>query len=149
MEYLVFNDLGAEKLGEGVVEGIFSVIDNREVRNKYKLVVTSNLTYEEIKDKIMDRIPSRLHGLCGDPQMFPNIDWRNREDRFNPELAEPVTVEIETKKEESFVPNKEVAQTCFDKMVGLGIKVNGNKWISMYENLLRPDQVEMLKNQGK
>jgi len=148
IDYFVLNDLGAEKLGEGTVECIFSILDNRESANKFGIIITSNLDLNEIEEKVMDRIPSRIQGLCGDPSVFPKIDWRTREDRFDPIKAKPIQVYNEPK-EDRYVPSKEEVQTCFDKMRKWGIRLDGNKWISMYEHLLRRDQLDILRRQSK
>lgn len=60
---LILDDLGAEKNTEWVNERLFEIIDYRYNEN-LPLVVTSNCTPEELKQKIGDRNYDRLREMC-------------------------------------------------------------------------------------
>lgn len=118
VDYLVLNDLGAEKLGEGTIECIFSILNNREEKNKYNIIITSNLTLKEIEIKVMDRIPSRIKGLCGDSFNFPKTDWRTKEGRYDPEKAKPVEIYNVPEKGKEYVPTVKIYMDCWNKLKG-------------------------------
>lgn len=58
---LIIDDIGAEKLTEWVRERIVSIIHTR-VSNGLSTIYTSNLSPEELKDEMGDRISSRILG---------------------------------------------------------------------------------------
>lgn len=60
---LVLDDLGTEKLSEWVLQTLYSIVDNR-YRDEKQTVFTSNLDLNQIKDRIGDRIPSRIAEMC-------------------------------------------------------------------------------------
>ena len=58
---LIIDDIGSEKLTEWVRERIVSIIHTR-VSNGLSTIYTSNLSPEEIKAEMGDRISSRILG---------------------------------------------------------------------------------------
>ena len=60
---LYLDDLGAEKSTDWAVQTLYLLIDYR-YSNEMKTVITSNLTLDEIADKLDDRISSRIAGMC-------------------------------------------------------------------------------------
>jgi DNA replication protein DnaC len=60
---IVLDDLGAEKSSEWVMERLYSIINFR-VSNKLAIIVTSNLSLDELEVKLGPRITSRLRGCC-------------------------------------------------------------------------------------
>jgi DNA replication protein DnaC len=62
-DLLVIDDLGAEKGTEWVVEQLYRIVDYR-YRMCLPLVVTTNLSGREIRDRFGDRILSRLVEAC-------------------------------------------------------------------------------------
>lgn len=61
---LVLDDLGAEKPSEWVNQTLYLILDRRYAELR-KTIVTSNLTLDEIAEKLGDRLPSRLVGMGG------------------------------------------------------------------------------------
>lgn len=59
LHFLILDDLGAEKSTEWAVETLSLIIDRRD-RDMLPTIVTSNLSLEEIGEKISGRIASRL-----------------------------------------------------------------------------------------
>lgn len=62
-EYLILDDLGAEKPTEWVLEILYVLVNNR-YENLQKLIVTSNKSPQEIAEVVGDRIASRLREMC-------------------------------------------------------------------------------------
>jgi len=60
---LYLDDLGAEKSTDWAIQTLYLLIDYR-YSNEMKTVIASNLTLDEIADKIDDRISSRIAGMC-------------------------------------------------------------------------------------
>jgi DNA replication protein DnaC len=60
---IVLDDLGAEKTSEFALQSLYIIIDKRysEMRST---IITSNLTVDEIAEKVGDRIASRIAGMC-------------------------------------------------------------------------------------
>lgn len=63
MPILVLDDLGAEKTTEWSMQTLYLIIDRR-YREMKKTFFTSNLSLEEVADKIGDRIASRISEMC-------------------------------------------------------------------------------------
>jgi DNA replication protein DnaC len=62
-ECLVLDDLGTEKTSEWSLQTLYSIIDRR-YGEEMKTLITSNLTLDEIAEKVGDRIASRIAGMC-------------------------------------------------------------------------------------
>lgn len=60
---LVLDDLGAEKTTEFSLQTLYIIL-NRRYNEQLQTIITSNLTIDEIRDKIGDRIASRVVGMC-------------------------------------------------------------------------------------
>lgn len=60
---LVLDDLGAEKTTEWALQTLYIILNNR-YSNYMQTIITSNLTIEEIGEKLGDRIASRIAGMC-------------------------------------------------------------------------------------
>ena len=73
---LVIDDIGVEKTTEWVLQTLYLIIDKRN-RSIKQTLFTSNLTLKELKDKVGERIPSRIAELCG----FKNIIALKGKDR--------------------------------------------------------------------
>ena len=60
---LVLDDLGVEKTTEWVLQTLYIILNNR-YSNYMQTIITSNLSIEEIGEKLGDRIASRIAGMC-------------------------------------------------------------------------------------
>lgn len=60
---LVLDDLGVEKTTEWALQTLYIIL-NRRSNNNLTTIITSNLSLEEIGNKIGDRIASRIAGMC-------------------------------------------------------------------------------------
>jgi len=63
VDLLILDDLGAEKASEWVAETIFVLIDER-YGNMRPTIITSNLSPDELVERLGDRIFSRIAGTC-------------------------------------------------------------------------------------
>jgi DNA replication protein DnaC len=61
VRYLVLDDLGSEKATEFSIAALYLVIDRRD-REDLPTIITTNLTLEEIEERLSARIASRLAG---------------------------------------------------------------------------------------
>ena len=62
-DLLILDDLGVEKASDWVIERLYSLINYR-VDEEKSMIITSNLTVEEIKTRLNARIASRIYGSC-------------------------------------------------------------------------------------
>lgn len=62
-DLLVIDDLGTENVSEFTKEKMFNLIDTRYRANK-PMIITTNLTPSEIKEKLGNRIADRIAGSC-------------------------------------------------------------------------------------
>lgn len=60
---LVLDDLGVEKTTEWALQTLYIILNNR-YSNFMQTIITSNLSIEEIGEKLGDRIASRIAGMC-------------------------------------------------------------------------------------
>lgn len=74
---LLVDDLGAERYTDWVSEQIVQLLDYR-YRNKLSTIITSNLNLKELKEKVGERIYSRVVGLSK-PVLVLNEDYRKRQ----------------------------------------------------------------------
>ena len=58
-QYLILDDLGAEKTSEWSITTLYTIIDQR-YRQELPTIVTTNLTIDQIGSQISERIASRL-----------------------------------------------------------------------------------------
>lgn len=64
VDYLILDDLGAEKVTEFTLQTLYLILDRRLRNARSNLIITSNLTIEKISDRLSDRIASRIAGMC-------------------------------------------------------------------------------------
>lgn len=62
-DVLILDDLGVEKTSDWVLQTLYTIMDRR-YREELRTVITSNLSIEEIQEKLDDRIASRIVGMC-------------------------------------------------------------------------------------
>jgi DNA replication protein DnaC len=60
---LVLDDLGAEKTTDWSLQTLYTIIDRR-YREERQTIITSNLSLDELAERLDDRIASRLSELC-------------------------------------------------------------------------------------
>lgn len=60
---LILDDIGTEKISEWVLQTLYSIVDNR-YSNEKQTIFTSNLTLDQIRERVGDRIPSRIAEMC-------------------------------------------------------------------------------------
>lgn len=73
-ELLIIDDLGPEKATEWVQEIFYSIIDYR-YRELKPTIITTNLTDIEIKEKLSERLISRIYEMCKGVK-FKGKDYR-------------------------------------------------------------------------
>ncbi len=61
--YLVLDDLGSEKASEFSTLMLYLMINRRCTQNK-TTIITSNLSLEQIEERLSDRVSSRIKGMC-------------------------------------------------------------------------------------
>lgn len=61
---LVLDDLGVERVTDFVAESLYLLIDRRWRDDRRGLIVTSNLSLDQLASRIGDRLASRIAGLC-------------------------------------------------------------------------------------
>ena len=77
---VIFDDLGAERSTDYGLEKIYNIIDSR-YRRKLPMLLTTNLTIEEMKqevDRRYKRIYDRVFEICY-PMQFTGQSWRKKE----------------------------------------------------------------------
>lgn len=60
---LVLDDLGVEKTSDWSLQTLYIILNNR-YSEQLQTIITSNLTIDEIGEKMGDRIASRIAGMC-------------------------------------------------------------------------------------
>jgi DNA replication protein DnaC len=60
---LFLDDLGSEKMTEWVEETLYLILNHR-YNEVLPTIITSNLTIEQLADRVGDRIASRVVGMC-------------------------------------------------------------------------------------
>lgn len=69
--FLVLDDLGTEKASEFSTLMLYLII-NRRCTSGTTTIITSNLNLEEIRDRLSDRISSRIKGMCQEVNVAGN-----------------------------------------------------------------------------
>ncbi len=69
--FLVLDDLGSEKASEFSTLMLYLIINRRCTSGK-TTIITSNLNLEEIRDRLSDRISSRIKGMCQEINLAGN-----------------------------------------------------------------------------
>lgn len=62
-DFLVMDDLGVEKSTDWSLQILYIIIDRR-YREEKRTIITSNLSLDDLADKLDDRIASRIAGMC-------------------------------------------------------------------------------------
>jgi DNA replication protein DnaC len=75
VDLLHIDDLGAEKRSEWVLEQLYSIVNER-YETQRSVVVTTNLTQEELEEQIGRRTVSRLIEICGEALPLFGDDMR-------------------------------------------------------------------------
>ncbi len=76
-DLLIFDDLGAEKSSEWTLDRFYLIINKRYESCK-PIIVTTNLDKYQLKERLGDRILSRLVEMCEFMGDFPPEDYRRR-----------------------------------------------------------------------
>lgn len=84
VDLLHIDDLGAEKQTDWVLEQLYALVNERYERQK-SIVVTTNLTQDELEQQMGPRTVSRLIEMCGENQ----IPLYGEDARQKPQLREP------------------------------------------------------------
>ncbi len=77
VDLLHVDDLGAEKRTDWVLEQLYAIVDER-YESRRSILVTTNLSQEELEQQIGPRTVSRLIEICGDPLPLFGEDERYR-----------------------------------------------------------------------
>jgi len=77
VDLLHIDDLGAEKQTEWVLEQLYALVNERYEREK-PIVVTTNLSQEQLEDQIGERTVSRLIEICGEALPLWGEDARQK-----------------------------------------------------------------------
>jgi DNA replication protein DnaC len=75
VDLLHLDDLGSERRTEWVLEQLYSIVNERW-QDERSIVVTSNASYDELREQIGHRTVSRLLGICGLPIPVEGGDHR-------------------------------------------------------------------------
>jgi DNA replication protein DnaC len=65
VDLLHIDDLGAENRTDWVLEQLYTIVNSR-YEDERAMIVTTNLSYEELVEQLGERTVSRLVGICGD-----------------------------------------------------------------------------------
>jgi DNA replication protein DnaC len=77
VDLLVLDDLGAENVSGFVLDRFYLIINKRYEGCK-PVILTTNLELEELRNRMGERIVSRLIEMCQIINTFPREDWRRR-----------------------------------------------------------------------
>ncbi len=75
IDMLVFDDMGAEMCTNFVLDRFYLIINERYTDCK-PVIITTNLSREELKNRLGERIFSRIFEMCTPFGPFPEKDWR-------------------------------------------------------------------------
>jgi DNA replication protein DnaC len=75
VDLLHIDDVGAERSSEWVLEQLYAIVNTRYEEEK-AIVLTTNLSEEELREQITPRTVSRLVEMCGDPLPLFGPDQR-------------------------------------------------------------------------
>jgi len=78
VDFLVLDDLGAEKPTEWKIDRLYTIVNRRYEENLPILVTTNKKDTEELKEHVGVRIVSRLYEMCQIIDSFPDEDYRMR-----------------------------------------------------------------------
>ena len=74
MELLVLDDVGVEKYSDWMADQMYQIIDHRW-KNRKPMIITSNLSLEDLGKSYKPQIASRIMGSCK-PIRFTDRDRR-------------------------------------------------------------------------
>jgi DNA replication protein DnaC len=76
-DILILDDLGVSRSTDFSLELICEILNKRTLKLKNGLIVTSNLSLDEVAKKNQDdRLSSRLNGMCQVIQIVSSVDYR-------------------------------------------------------------------------
>ena len=79
-DLLVFDDVGAERMSDFVMDRFYLIINERYEGCK-PVLITTNLDEAEMESRLGKRIVSRVHEMCETFGPFPDEDWRRKKMR--------------------------------------------------------------------
>jgi DNA replication protein DnaC len=88
VDLLHIDDVGAERSSEWVLEQLYAIVNTRYEEEK-AIVLTTNLSEEDLREQITERTVSRLVEMCGDP--LPLFGSDQRREIALPDHLEPAT----------------------------------------------------------
>jgi DNA replication protein DnaC len=88
IDLLHIDDVGAERTNDWVLEQLYSIV-NARYEEERSVVVTTNLTPDQLSAQIGERTVSRLVEMCGDPLPLFGGDRRIAHDVPEPESPSP------------------------------------------------------------
>jgi DNA replication protein DnaC len=91
VDLLHVDDLGAERSNEWVLEQLYSIVNTR-YEDERSVILTTNLSEEQLREQIKERTVSRLVEMCGDPLPLFGNDQR-REVQIPEHLSAPARFE--------------------------------------------------------
>lgn len=74
-DIVVFDDVGAEAPSNWVLDRLYLMF-NRRYENAKPVIITTNCTRGELKERVGERITSRLYEMCFPLGKFPEEDYR-------------------------------------------------------------------------
>ena len=77
VDLLILDDLGAERTSGWVRDRLYLIINRRYERMK-SLIVTTNISLNDLKEQVGVRIVSRLMEMCPIVLEFPSEDFREK-----------------------------------------------------------------------
>jgi DNA replication protein DnaC len=77
VDLLVLDDVGAEKISEFVLDRFYLIVNKRYEECK-PLIVTTNLDEETLRNRLGERVVSRLYEMCSPFPPFPEEDFRRK-----------------------------------------------------------------------
>jgi DNA replication protein DnaC len=76
VDLLHLDDLGTERKTDWVLEQLYSIVNERWQEER-SIVVTTNLTHDDLRRQVGERTVSRLFGICGEPLPVMGPDLRS------------------------------------------------------------------------
>lgn len=73
---LILDDIGVEKTTEWTLQTLYTIVDRR-YRDIKQTIFTSNINIQGLKNKLGERIPSRITEMCG-PANILNLSGKDR-----------------------------------------------------------------------
>lgn len=86
VDYLIIDDIGAEKTSDFVVEFLYTIV-NRRYENMKKTVLTTNLQLSDFEKRYSDRVLSRISEMC----VMVELDEEDRRLSKDGKIIRPIT----------------------------------------------------------